>query len=128
MSCNQCLLISHLSDSAIVIDKGAPLKATGAGSDKPELKRCVVALEQGTADVSVLKKLALLSRDHPARDDLTLSGLSMSMSFPASPTPMGNMPKLGLGESNIWTEEKLFDRLFSGLMEYLKQEKVLTFF
>ena len=105
-----------------MIDKGTPLKELTSSSKQSELKRYVEALEQDTCDVAILKKLALLSCDCPARDDLSLSG--MSSSFPASPTPKGKMPKLGLGETSIWSDEKLFDRLFAGLMEYLAKDKV----
>ena len=106
-----------------MIDKGSPLRDSTNTTSESDLKRFVDVLEQGTADIAAMKKLALLSREYPARDNLSLSGFSSSMSFPASPTPKGKVPKLGLGEANIWKDEKLFDRLFAGLMEYLSKSK-----
>ena len=105
----------------LVIDKGGSLKGADRDTQLNELLRCVSALEDGSADVAVLKKLALLCLDNPVHDDAPNMNDS---SFPITPSPTDN----GFGtmnvEDTIWNNEKIFDRLFDALMKYLSPSRV----
>ncbi|THH11551.1 hypothetical protein EW145_g600 [Phellinidium pouzarii] len=104
-----------------LVDKGSPLRGTDPAAQVMELKCLVSALEDGTADVSILKKLALLCLDNAVHD--SISEMSTSFSYPSSPSPMvGKLAKLG-SKISIWDNEKIFDRMFDALMNFLTLER-----
>lgn len=109
-----------------VTDKGGSLKGVDEATTISELKRFIVALDDGTANIAILKQLALLCSCNAVHEDL--SDPNVSFSFPLSPTPMtGKFSRIG-AKKTIWDEEKLFDRMFGVLMNYLTLERVcLTF-
>ncbi|EJD01068.1 uncharacterized protein FOMMEDRAFT_29840 [Fomitiporia mediterranea MF3/22] len=82
-----------------LIDKGSPLKGSDQDTLFKELKQCISDLEDGMADASTLKKLALLCSDNPVHDD------SLDM------------------DRTMWSKERIFDRMFDALMKFLTPEK-----
>ena len=92
-----------------------------------ELQGYIAALDQGTADVSTLKKLATFCVAHPSVD--AISPLSSSLSMPASPSPFissaGILPSL---KPELWTENRSFSRLFNALWKFLSPDKVTSEF
>lgn len=92
-------------------------------SQLAELKRIISGLEDGSASASALKDLALLCSDNQVQTGPLDLGLSIS-SYPDSPTPV--VRKLGDGKT-VWDEEKIFDRMFNALLEYLSAEQVSHF-
>ncbi|KAI5120906.1 hypothetical protein M0805_002886 [Coniferiporia weirii] len=104
-----------------LVDKGSPYRDTDHATQLSELKSFVTALENGTADTSVLKKLAMLCLDNSVPDDY--SEMSTSFSFSGSPSPMAKkLAKLNLRKT-IWDEEKIFIRMFDALLGYLTVER-----
>lgn len=92
-----------------------------------ELQGYISHLEQGTADVAMLQKLALFCSAHPATD--LISPLSSNLSFPSSPSPLSGS-HLGSGSSlkkDVWSASKNFDRLLSGLDRFMAPEQVSCF-
>ena len=90
-----------------------------------ELKEFILALEGGTADVNVLKKLAVLCSEYPvAEDELPSPPLTPSQKYA---TLDGNSI---VGTSNrapktdIWHGGKLFDKLLAALIQFLQLDKV----
>lgn len=88
-----------------------------------ELKRILVALEAGSADVKALKNLALLCSDNAVPDGHPELFISSS-SFPDSPTPAKRTLGNGAKDKSIWDEEKIFDQTFDALLSYLTLERV----
>ena len=88
-----------------------------------ELQGYITALDQGTADVSTLKKLAAFCVAYPSVD--AISPLSSCLSMPASPSPFissaGILPSL---KPELWTENRSFTRLFNALQTFLSPDKV----
>lgn len=115
-------LLTILMSSCLVIDKGSPFKGADEKTKVSELKRFITALADESADITILKKLALLSMENPVQEDL--SEMSAAFSFPATPSPLNLQFKRGALKTTIWDEEKLFDRLFNALMQYLTYQKV----
>ena len=110
----------------LVIDKGNPFKGMDNSSKIAELKKHISSLEAGTTTVDGLKRLAMLCYDSPVHEDLS-DGLDTAFSFPQSPTPLSmrfNQLRLNSVASSIWDEEKIFDRLFLSLLQFLSPEKV----
>ena len=103
-----------------------PLFASNAIDAATELQGYTMALDQGTADVSTLKKLAMFCVAHPSVD--AISPLSSSLSMPASPSPFissaGILPSL---KPELWTENRSFSRLFDALQKFLSPDKVSKF-
>ena len=110
--------------SYLVIDKGSPFKGADDKHKLSELKRFISALEDGSADVTILKKLALLCRDTALHEDL--SEMNTVFSFPATPSPLNLQFNGGSLKATIWDEEKLFDRMFDALMSFLTAQKVCS--
>ena len=100
-----------------------PLFASNGIDAAAELQGHIAALDQGTADVSILKKLATFCVAHPSVD--AISPLSSSLSMPASPSPFissaGILPSL---KPELWTENRSFSRLFDALQKFLSPDKV----
>lgn len=99
-----------------------PLFASNGVDAATELQGYIAALDQGTADVSILKKLTMFCVAHPSVD--AISPLSSSLSMPASPSPFissaGILPSL---KPELWTENKSFSRLFNALQKFLSPDK-----
>ena len=99
------------------------LFASNAIDASTELQGYITALDQGTGDVSTLKKLATFCVAHPSMD--AISPLSSSLSMPASPSPFissaGILPSL---KPELWTENRSFSRLFDALQKFLTPDKV----
>ncbi|KAI0771878.1 clasp N terminal-domain-containing protein [Trametes elegans] len=94
----------------------------GAPNREDTLKAHMVALEQGSADVAVLKQLARLCSQNPAHEPLS----PVSPGFPA---PHALSPLDGVGRTqasstaDCWTQDKLFDHLFTALVKFLDPRK-----
>jgi len=99
-----------------------PLFASNGIDAATELQGYIAALDQGTTDVSILKKLAMFCVAHPSVD--AISPLSSSLSMPASPSPFissaGILPSL---RPELWTENRSFSRLFNVLQKFLSPDK-----
>lgn len=108
-----------LTGCPTVTNEEAGLRA-GEGADRQEeLEGYIAALEQGPADVRVVKKLALFCREHPVNEPI--SPISPDFSMPLRPSPLfGN----GRARSELWNRDKAFERLFSALLEYLDPARV----
>ena len=96
---------------------------SGTPSREETLKSFVVALEQDTADVAVLKKLAQLCMQNPVIEPL--SPVSPAFAIPLTPSPLdGSARQLAQTNSDYWTQDRLFDQLFNALVRYLDPQKV----
>jgi len=106
-----------------VFNQRNPLFASNGIDAATELQGYITALDQGIADVSMLKKLATFCVAHPSVD--AISPLSSSLSMPASPSPFissaGILPSL---KPELWTENRSFSRLFNALQGFLSPDKV----
>ena len=106
-----------------VFNRRNPLFASNAGDAAAELQGYIVALEQGTGDVSTLKNLAIFCVAHPSVD--AISPLSSSLSMPASPSPfISSAAVLPSLKPELWTENRNFSRLFNALQKFLSPDKV----
>ncbi|KAI0637821.1 clasp N terminal-domain-containing protein [Trametes polyzona] len=86
------------------------------------LKSCIVALEEGSADVPVLKKLARLCSQNPAHEPL--SPVSPGFAVPPTPSPMDGAGRaLVTSRSDYWTQDKAFDHLFTVLVKFLEPHR-----
>ncbi|KIP12816.1 hypothetical protein PHLGIDRAFT_97512 [Phlebiopsis gigantea 11061_1 CR5-6] len=101
-----------------LVNEGAAVR-TGEPSDRrEELDGLIAALEQGPADVRVLKKLALFCRQHPVNEPI--SPISPDFSGPLSPSPsFGTTRTLPDLSSDLWIQDKAFERLFAALVQSL---------
>ncbi|TFY80271.1 hypothetical protein EWM64_g3741 [Hericium alpestre] len=87
-----------------------------------ELQEYISALEQGVADVSTLKNIALFCINHASVD--SISPLSSTLSMPASPSPfIAAAMSLQSLKSDVWSENKSFDRLWTSLKAFLTPER-----
>lgn len=91
-----------------VLDKASPLKQSGAAaSSSTQLQSDVEALESGQPGIRNLQKLVLFSSEHPV------------------PTLGPNIDEDDVEDAKrIWEEDKLFERIFEGLMSFLEAEQV----
>lgn len=106
-----------------VLKMAAPAEDVETPDREEAVKTCIVALEDGSADVSVLKKLARLCSQNPVHEPL--SPVSPGFSAPLTPSPMdGAARPLTASKSDYWTHDKLFDHLFSALVKFLDPRKV----
>ncbi|KAH9853750.1 clasp N terminal-domain-containing protein [Lenzites betulinus] len=107
-----------------LLKMAAPSALEGGGTPDGEdaLQSYIVALEEGSADVPVLKKLARLCARNPA--DEPLSPVSPGFAAPLTPSPMdGAARALASSRSDYWTHDKAFDRLFAALVKFLDPRK-----
>ncbi|KAA1466154.1 hypothetical protein DENSPDRAFT_862277 [Dentipellis sp. KUC8613] len=87
-----------------------------------ELKRYIDALDDGSADVAMLKNMALFCASHPTVDPI--SPLSSSLSMPASPSPfISASSSLQSLKPDVWSESRGFERLWSGLKKFVVPER-----
>ncbi|OSC99183.1 hypothetical protein PYCCODRAFT_1480052 [Trametes coccinea BRFM310] len=105
-----------------LLKMAAPSEDVGTPDREETVNTFIVALEDGTADISVLKKLARLCSKNPSHEPL--SPVSPGFSAPLTPSPM-NIPARPLesGRVDYWAQDKLFDRLFSALVKFLDPHK-----
>lgn len=106
----------------VVIDKGSPLKENDLDTQLSELKKCVSKLEDSTAGAAIMKKLALICADNPVDDRLDDV---VSFSLPAGAHISKKIPRLN-SQDSIWTKDKVFDRMFDALLDFLTPDKVRT--
>jgi len=104
-------------------------QVTAEPSDRrTELNTCVSTLEKGTVDVQVLKQLALLCKENPVNEPI--SPISPGFSDPLSPSPLFGNGKSSSSDlvlkSDLWTQEKAFDRMLTGLIKFLDTNQNAT--
>ncbi|CDO74043.1 hypothetical protein BN946_scf185043.g93 [Trametes cinnabarina] len=100
----------------------APSEDVGTPDREEAVNTFIVALEDGSADVAVLKKLARLCSKNPVHEPL--SPVSPGFSAPLTPSPMDLAARpLATGKADYWAQDKLFDRLFSALVKFLDPVK-----
>ncbi|KAI0356623.1 hypothetical protein OH77DRAFT_1423568 [Trametes cingulata] len=100
-----------------LLKMAAPLE-DGTPERDETLNTYIVALEEGSADVAALKKLARLCSQNPAHEPL--SPVSPGFAVPLTPSPLdGAARPLPTSKSDYWTQDKLFDRLFAALVKFL---------
>jgi CLIP-associating protein 1/2 len=104
-----------------VLEHGTPLKGVEPSDRVQELKNFIDALEQQPINIRVLQKLALLCIENPVVDQT--SPLSSSFSAPSSPSPFSARPIPSL-HSDMWANDKNFERLFNALMKFLDPSRV----
>ncbi|KAL4241509.1 CLASP family protein [Abortiporus biennis] len=99
------------------------VRNSGHRSDlRQELSSCIGRLEDGTADVQILKKLAILCKENPVNEPI--SPISPAFSDPSSPTPaFGASYSLPSLNSDLWTHDKTFDRQLNALTKFLDPSK-----
>jgi CLIP-associating protein 1/2 len=97
------------------------LRGTDLDTQLSELKRCTVALEDGSADVKALKKLALICLDNPVDENLS-SGMT-SFSFPTTPPAVSMLAQMKADQS-IWGKERIFHRMLDALLGFLTEMRV----
>ena len=83
-----------------------------------ELQRHIKSLEDGSADVDCLQKLATFSTLYPVPE--TLSSLSQDSNFSIAGLPQWTIPK----GNEFWAKERSCDRLFEALRRFLDPSKV----
>ncbi|KAI0069029.1 hypothetical protein BV25DRAFT_1817959 [Artomyces pyxidatus] len=112
-----------------LINQRNPLRRADAAGQAKELQGYITALDEGVADVSTLKGIALFCHAHPSMDPI--SPLSSGLSMPASPSPfLSNTVMMPALKSDIWVENKNFSRLFQALQKFLapeREEELLTY-
>ncbi|KAH8106220.1 clasp N terminal-domain-containing protein [Cristinia sonorae] len=99
-------------------------QVTAEPSDRrTELNASVSTLEKGLADVQVLQRLALLCKENPVNEPI--SPISPGWSDPLSPSPLFSKSSSSdlVLKSDLWTQEKAFDRLLNGLIKFLETNK-----
>ena len=95
-----------------------------APDSEDALQTLLAELEQGSADVPVLKKLARLCTQNPVHEE-PRSPASPAFSVPLTPSPVdGSARQLSSSDSEFWLRDKLFDRLFNTLLRVLDPRKV----
>lgn len=100
------------------------MKATELADQAEELNKFVAALEDGNADFHVLQKLAQLCSSNPISTD-TASPLSPHLGLPSGPSLFIPVTRTSPPViPDMWTQEKTFDRLFDGLLNFLDPTKV----
>ncbi|ESK97479.1 heat repeat containing protein [Moniliophthora roreri MCA 2997] len=88
-----------------------------------QLQTWIQALDEGTADQTVLRQLVYLCLENPAYGDETgmMSPLSPDVGLPGSPSPFvssNSLSSLGL-HADLWEKNRNFDRLFTTLIKWL---------
>ena len=109
---------------AVAADR-TPLREQDIADRVRELQDHISALEQGSADVLVLKKLALLCAQTLVPSEEPTSPLSPAFSVPLTPSPLiGSSQALSFLASDLWKQNKNIDRLLNALLEFLDPGKV----
>lgn len=106
-----------------MLSERASLEAEEPSDRKQELNGYIASLEHGAADIRVLKKLAFLCQESPVNEPI--SPISPDLAGPLSPSPQfGTTRSLLSLKSDLWDQDKSFERLFSALMQYLEPTRV----
>ena len=101
----------------------SPHEDIGTPDREETLKTYITPLEQGSADVPVLKKLARLCMQNPVHEPL--SPVSPAFSVPLTPSPLdGYARQLSPSKSDYWRQDRLFDQLFNALVKFLDPRQV----
>ncbi|KAI0751370.1 clasp N terminal-domain-containing protein [Daedaleopsis nitida] len=101
-----------------VLKIASPHEDVGTPDREQTLQPYIAALDQGSADVPVLKNLARLCTQNPVHEPL--SPVSPAFSVPLTPSPLdGFARQLTPSRSDYWRQDKLFDRLFNALVKFL---------
>lgn len=116
----QCLDLT----SCTAVDRYAPLKMMDVEDRVQEFQQHISALEDGTADIEALQKLAQICNTNPIPPD-SASPLSSELGLPSVTSPFiavtRSLPPL---IPDMWRKDKSFERLFDGLMKYLEPPMV----
>jgi hypothetical protein len=89
-----------------------------------ELQNHISVLENGSADLHTLQKIALVCVENPV-EDFSLSPLSHGLNFGVDPLPpIGGSRQIKSLGTDIWMDGKSFDRLFTSLVRFLDPSKV----
>ena len=96
----------------------------GTPGREETLRPFIAALEEDSADVPVLKKLARLCSQNPVQEPRS-PGLP-AFSVPLTPSPVDGFARQlsSPSGSEFWTSDRLFDQLFNALMRFLDPRKV----
>ncbi len=96
----------------------------GTPDREETLKTYIAPLEQGTADVPVLKKLARLCMQNAVHEPL--SPISTAFSVPRTSSPLDGFGgrQRSPSTSEYWRQDRLFDQLFNALVNFLDPRKV----
>jgi CLIP-associating protein 1/2 len=90
-----------------------------------DLRRNIDALTQGTADETVLRRLAVICSEngHSSAAD---SAANRQGSPPSSPTNAngGSLARPLTSPTDVWLGGRMFDKLFDALTAFLTHEKV----
>lgn len=117
------IVLTNLIALFTVVNGRASFEAGELSDRKDELNEHIAALERGTADVRVLKKLALLCIASPVNEPI--SPISPNLSGPLSPSAQfGHSHSLLSLKSDLWEQDKVFERFFSALIQYLDPARV----
>ena len=109
-----------------VLKLPSPHEDIGTPDREETLKTYITPLEQGSADVPVLKKLARLCMQNPVHEPL--SPVSPAFSVPLTPSPLdGYARQLSPSKSDYWRQDRLFDQLFNALVNFLDPRKVCVY-
>ena len=102
------------------MDKDSPLRKSDSAAKMSELNQYITELEQGSANVEILQKLALLCIDNPIDEP---QSPILAPVRPSSPTSASEKFRHTL-VLNMWTKDKNFERMLAGLLKYLTDTKV----
>ena len=106
-----------------VLNERPSLEAGEPSDPREELNLYIADLENGTADVRTLKKLAFLCQESPVNEPI--SPISPDLAGPFSPTSaFGSSRSILSLKSDLWDQDKAFERLFDALMQYLTPGRV----
>ncbi|RDX53151.1 hypothetical protein OH76DRAFT_76865 [Lentinus brumalis] len=100
-----------------------PHEDIGTPDREETLKTYIAPLEQGTADVPVLKKLARLCMQNAVHEPL--SPISTAFSVPLTSSPLDGFGgrQRSPSTSEYWRQDRLFDQLFNALVNFLDPRK-----
>ena len=111
------------NQSHAVINQRQRVRARDPAEQVNELQSYILALDQGTADPTVLQNIALFCISHPAAD--LASPISSSLSMSPSPSLfLSTLNPVTSSNPSLWTENKNFDRLFAALKQFLDPDRV----
>ena len=111
-----CMSVLKMSTAHEDRDNGTPGR-------EETLRPFIAALEEDSADVPVLKKLARLCTQNPVNEPLSPVSPAFSGGLAVVPVD-GFARQQPQTKSEYWTQDKLFDQLFNALVQFLERRKV----
>lgn len=105
----------------MLVVKGRTVTTTQGDALHAELRRLITTLESGEPNVASLQQLTFICMANKASD--ASPPLSPMFDEPASPSPFAASQSMLSLYSDIWDKDRMFDRLFRGLMQYLNLAK-----